>query len=246
MRRRISHKLNSTRGASLILALLFLLVCLSTGAVVLTAASANAGRQARNAAEQQAYLAVSSAMELVKEEFTGGSPITFQGTYIATDTEIYHPEVTDPETGAVTTEAHTETLPTAYSANGSLTRGSLLTAAGTDLNRLYLSTLSIGAAPVKMNYALTVSAGAELPEVTGHLRVLTASGKEGPQFTILVTLAVDGDYTMTMVLSPSIAESWNTVFTEKDEGRIKTTETTCTTTITWGNPQITKGVGAWS
>ena len=58
---RVREKLHSRTGASLLIALLFFLVAMTVGAVVLTAASANAGRIQNNRQEQQNYLAVASA-----------------------------------------------------------------------------------------------------------------------------------------------------------------------------------------
>ena len=48
MRRAISQKLHSQRGASLLLALLFLLLCSMVAASILMAAAANAGKYRSN------------------------------------------------------------------------------------------------------------------------------------------------------------------------------------------------------
>lgn len=68
---RIRAKLHSSSGASMVFALMFLLLCTTVGAVILTAASANAGRLSRQRAQQQDYLTVSSAAELVRNELEG-------------------------------------------------------------------------------------------------------------------------------------------------------------------------------
>ena len=70
---RIRGKLHSRTGASMLIALLFFLVAMTVGAVVLTAASANAGRVKRNRQEQQNYLAVASAAGLLREDITAGT-----------------------------------------------------------------------------------------------------------------------------------------------------------------------------
>ena len=49
---RVREKLHSRTGASLLIALLFFLVAMTVGAVVLTAASANAGRIQKSRREQ--------------------------------------------------------------------------------------------------------------------------------------------------------------------------------------------------
>lgn len=61
-------KLRSESGASILLALLFLLVCVMAGASVLAAAASNAGKIRGNRAEQQKYLTLSSAIRLICDE----------------------------------------------------------------------------------------------------------------------------------------------------------------------------------
>lgn len=72
----LRKKWNSSRGASILLALLFLLVCMMVGASVLMAAASNAGKLRSNQVEQQRYLTLSSALtmlcgELEKVEYRG-------------------------------------------------------------------------------------------------------------------------------------------------------------------------------
>lgn len=69
--RRIREKLNSQSGASILMALLFFLVCAMVGASVLMASASNAGKSRSNRQEQQKYLTLSSAMQLVCKELTG-------------------------------------------------------------------------------------------------------------------------------------------------------------------------------
>ncbi|MEA5142979.1 MAG: hypothetical protein VB023_05295 [Oscillibacter sp.] len=64
----LRQKLHSQRGASLVITLLFFLLCLMVAAVTLTAASASVGRTVKQRKEQQAYLSVSSAGELLQRE----------------------------------------------------------------------------------------------------------------------------------------------------------------------------------
>lgn len=66
----IRNKLRSERGASILLALLFFLLCAMVGASVLMAAASNAGKSRSNREEQQKYLTLSSAMQLVCDELT--------------------------------------------------------------------------------------------------------------------------------------------------------------------------------
>lgn len=66
--KRLRKKLHSERGASILLALLFFLVCIMVGASVLAAAASNAGKIRSNQTEQQRYLTLSSAIRLVADE----------------------------------------------------------------------------------------------------------------------------------------------------------------------------------
>lgn len=69
--RSMREKLKSQSGASILMALLFFLLCAMVGASVLMAAASNAGKSRSNRQEQQKYLTLSSAMRLVCDELTG-------------------------------------------------------------------------------------------------------------------------------------------------------------------------------
>lgn len=66
--RKISEKLNSGRGTTLLIALLFFLTCLVAASATLTAATSSAVKEKDRYTQQQAYLAVSSAARLLKAE----------------------------------------------------------------------------------------------------------------------------------------------------------------------------------
>ena len=65
MNRKVKEKLNSKRGASVVLALFLLLVCAFAGTSALTAARANVGRYSTMRETQQDYLSVTSAAKLI-------------------------------------------------------------------------------------------------------------------------------------------------------------------------------------
>ncbi|MBQ9544902.1 MAG: hypothetical protein IJV00_07235 [Clostridia bacterium] len=67
----IIEKLRSNKGASLSMALLLFLVCAVIGAVVLTAATASAGRMSGLVESDQRYYKVSSAAELLEDLLCG-------------------------------------------------------------------------------------------------------------------------------------------------------------------------------
>jgi hypothetical protein len=76
----LTHKLRHNRGASITLALLFLLMCSLVAGSVLAAASAAATRAAARGDEQQAYLAVSSAAEFVFDDLAKAADLVATAT----------------------------------------------------------------------------------------------------------------------------------------------------------------------
>lgn len=72
------RKLRSRRGASLLLALLFLLICSMVSASILMAAASNAGKHRSNLEEHQTYLALSSAVSLLCDELSAAE---YRGQY---------------------------------------------------------------------------------------------------------------------------------------------------------------------
>ena len=70
MLNRLCLKMKTCRGASILMALLFLLVCMLVASSVLMAAASNSGKLRSNQQEQQKYLALSSALRLVCDELT--------------------------------------------------------------------------------------------------------------------------------------------------------------------------------
>ncbi len=65
---KIKQKLRSSKGASLIIALVFMLFCAMVGSAVLAAATANGGRVAALKSDQQEYLNQRSAATLLSDE----------------------------------------------------------------------------------------------------------------------------------------------------------------------------------
>jgi hypothetical protein len=69
----LKKKLQSEKGASILLVLLFFLVCILVSASVLMAATSNAGKVKSNREAQQEYLLVSSALQLVCDDITAST-----------------------------------------------------------------------------------------------------------------------------------------------------------------------------
>lgn len=82
--KKLKGKFHSQSGASAVLALLFLLVCMMVAASVLMAAVSNAGKIQSNYEEQQRYLVLSSALRLIAGELEhkeDGQGAEYQGRY---------------------------------------------------------------------------------------------------------------------------------------------------------------------
>lgn len=88
--KKLNGKLHSQSGASILLALLFLLVCMMTAASILMAAVSNAGKIRSNYEEQQRYLALSSALRLAVDEL---EQARYQGRYTVTE---WNETITEP------------------------------------------------------------------------------------------------------------------------------------------------------
>ena len=65
---RIRQKLNNNTGASMILALALLLVCVVVSSIILSTAASGLNRNEKRVTQQQEYLALSSAAELIAKE----------------------------------------------------------------------------------------------------------------------------------------------------------------------------------
>lgn len=72
----MKKKLQSQRGASMLIALVFFLLCTTVGTVILTAASSNAGQLTHVQDQRQAYLTTASAARLLREEITPEAFVT--------------------------------------------------------------------------------------------------------------------------------------------------------------------------
>ncbi len=82
----LKSKLASRRGASLLLAMLVFLLCALAGTAALAAASAGAGRYTHMREDQRKYLAVASAVELLRGELTENR---FRAVLETTETVTY-------------------------------------------------------------------------------------------------------------------------------------------------------------
>lgn len=96
----LQKKMKDQSGASILLAMLFFLLCSMVGASILMAAVSNAGKIRSNREEQQKYLLLSSALRLVCDELTSAE---YYGKYTYS---AWTEEVLVGEGEAATTETH--------------------------------------------------------------------------------------------------------------------------------------------
>ena len=257
----MKQKLHSRTGASMLIALLFFLVAMTVGAVVLTAASANAGRVQKSRREQQNYLAVASAAGLVKEDIVGGEKATFTAEYqkifkeIVTTVTIIDPITNEPSTSITTTYSTTY-----KKVDPTMKNCKLLTADIRDtMNKIYYATVP-SETDLRTDWNVTENVKWELdfkaldiPAVKGTLTVSheddSMTGQR--QYGLAVDIGVKPKreeeaplYATTMSFMPNVVKQEKTdpPTVEVSGSSVATTYIThYTTTVTWGSPVITKG-----
>lgn len=164
MRRAIFHKLRSQRGASLLLALLFLLLCSMVTASILMAAVANAGKYRSNQEEHQTYLALSSAITTLCDELNCAE---YQGQYSCWS--VTETSVSNDGTETITVKYYFRQEDGLYCYTGTETNGRFhaLLLNSFDalfaqelqrvLNSSQFTSIILKTEPVPMNYALTLT-----------------------------------------------------------------------------------------
>ncbi len=209
--RRAAEKLKSHSGATILFALLVFMLCILAGTGALTAAAANSGRYTHLKEDQQQYLSVSSAANLLKTELSGK---TFTAKVRVTE------EVTSDSSGATTTKRTAEWVAPAGGGNSSYDGDNLKTLLIGQLEQLFeygvyssagpLDTTStfhvISTHPTKLEKKLTLNAGGDIPAVTANLTMGTdASDLTASDFTITVVLNDGQKYATTLTLVATFA-----------------------------------------
>lgn len=83
----LKNKLRSNKGATMVFALVALILCVMISAVVIYTAFSNVGRVKKTQSEEQNYLSVSSAVMLFKDSLEGDS-VSYEETHVSTTTII--------------------------------------------------------------------------------------------------------------------------------------------------------------
>jgi hypothetical protein len=101
----LKNKVRSNKGATMVFALVALILCVMISAVVIYTAFSNVGRVKKTQSEEQNYLSVSSAVMLFKDSLEGDS-VSYEETRVSTTTIICDEnwEPIDPTPGEPTLE----------------------------------------------------------------------------------------------------------------------------------------------
>lgn len=237
-------KVKNNSGATILMALLLILLATAVGAAVLTAA-VSAARHLRSDREaQQNYLTVSSAAELIRDSINGQ-------TYQRTLTKHYkYVETTDDE-GKVTGDyVHDYTDIVQTPSDGKI--GGIMGAWLADCIADKSDTTKDFASFKKCEDTITVTVNAG----EGSLRPVQAKFSAEPStitfkgevlyisiIQVELSLAPENgkadDCRMTLTMQGTLKTEGDPV---PDTGAEKTSYP-FTTTVTWGSPKITKGIG---
>jgi len=242
-----TRKLKSKSGISLAIALVFFLLCAMVGTVVLSAASVSAGNTARERQLYRQTLAMTSAANVLREDIRD---MCFTAAYTRSEivTTTVYPE-DDIRTTTVKTE---EKFDRGKNQDAPKLENSTLfrigkNADGSIQDALHLSDVFFGnqekldgSVPVE-GAETTVTFGAveeqNIPAVAGTVTV-------GKDYTLTVVLQC-GENTMTMTFPPQTAVQTAvaapTVSKTNATTTQKTTITTYTTILTWGQPLMKEG-----
>lgn len=192
----VRKKLASKCGASIVLALVFFLICTVVGGIVLTSAVSNAGRLSHAESEQQAYLTSSSAAQLVRDELQNQE---FQA--VTTTVDANAPTTVYPSTPSGQILAETVTAWAKYRMGDSLLPSGVLTITATEdsidditatfsMDETYAITVIFRLADAEVQYPLTlkIPATAQEDTVTAVNRIVeTVNGVETIRYETVIT-----------------------------------------------------------
>lgn len=178
----ISNKLRSQRGASLLLALLFLLICSMVTASILMAAVSNAGKHRSNLEEHQIYQALSSAVSTLCDELNRSE---YRGQYcswketVQTGGDAWYP--------VFTTYSYFRQEEGAYTHAGTENAAFLTELLLDDFDAVFARTLSLPDG--------VIDRGSRTGTLIPHTLVITpASGTELDNTDVRLTLSVKDSY----------------------------------------------------
>jgi len=220
----IKNKLQSKRGASITFALLLFLVCAVISIVLVVAGSAAAGRMSQRAETDQRYYAVTSAVELLCDDFKG-MQVTVEYSKKSSDPK---PATSDFTITSVTDKAGS-------TKNTKDPEIAVLTAVSTKLVQMIA-----GLEPENETYTLTATGGPEKSALDCTIKEYVK--KDGRVVFEVSNKAVAGvakqnTYTLQAVFQAKISQSTSQYYAEDG----KTTMDKVMTTLVWSVNSIEKG-----
>lgn len=177
MIRGMRRKLNNQNGASLLLALLFLLICVMVSASILMASVSNAGKHSSNLEEHQTYLALSSAVSLLCDELNR-TEYCGQYSYWETEQTITNP---DDGTESTVTLRHFKQLNGAYEQIGTGKNGYLDFVLSSDFDAIFAEEIQKKLDHGNGFQTFQVKSGAVLPH---HLTITPELGSHQTQISL--------------------------------------------------------------
>ena len=188
---KLRHKLHSENGASLIIALLFFMVCIMVSSVILTASVANMGRIEKRRDEEQTYLAAASAARMLQDDFSDMS--VFMATKTRTEYTCSYSQHADSEEPWVCEDM------------GGSASGSTGAALSGYVNTAALYVLQYNAAPVSKIFTIT----SDLPELSAiPVNVEMIVSKDYLlSFVLTATSHKGASYTMSLNVAGSVSKS---------------------------------------
>lgn len=231
----LRRKLNSTRGASMLIALIYFLAAIAVGTVVLVAASSDAGRVAHNMDDQREFFAVESAVALVKDDFKNAR-FTAYCSEGYTETVVEDKDENDEVIGQH--KEISDEYETADPNDASVSGSSILAKKVGDLASLWLETASVCSESTlrDLDDELSFTADVDdLPAVIGSITI------DEDTWDITVALETEsGSNAVTLFFGAAVRTFRKD--SSSTTGADTFYDTTYTTTVKWADPIITKGV----
>ena len=242
----LKNKVRSNKGATMVFALVALILCVMISAVVIYTAFSNVGRVKKTQNEEQNYLSVSSAVMLFKDSLEGDS-VSYEETRVSTTTIICDEnwEPIDPTPGEPTLETTFDNY--AYNDADALPLNNFL-------NQVFEEWAKMIDSPSEQTLSITItdeSDPRDLPNIA-PVEAEIVFNPENMKMTITFCIkdasSLDVDkYTTVMTMDLSKSTSYPVTFSTEQREKISNNYVKTITvtkkyfhTISWDNCMITK------
>jgi len=242
----LKNKVRSNKGATMVFALVALILCVMISAVVIYTAFSNVGRVKKTQSEEQNYLSVSSAVMLFKDSLEGDS-VSYEETRVSTTTIICDEnwEPIDPTPGEPTLDTTFDNY--AYNDADALPLNNFL-------NQVLVEWAKMIDSPSEQTLPITItdeSDPRDLPNIA-PVEAEIVFNPENMKMTITFCIkdasSLDVDkYTTVMTMDLSKSTSYPVTFSTEQRKKISNNYVKTITvtkkyfhTISWDNCMITK------